>query len=58
MVNSLRGRFGLSTLARAEGPVASPLSKVLLRVRRYEKGTEFKLGLYARTCVLDKHVCV
>ena len=37
MVNSLRGRFGLSTLARAEGPVASPLSKVLLRVRRNEK---------------------
>ena len=41
---SLRGRFGLSTLARAEGLVASPWSKVLLRVRRNEKRREFILS--------------
>ena len=54
MMSSLRGRFGLNTLARAEGPVASPLSKVLLRVRKNDKGTEFKMGLCTRMRVLAK----
>ena len=37
MMSSLRGRFGPSTSARAEGLVASPWSKAPLRVRRNEK---------------------